>query len=140
MISVIMGGMAHRIRVGQQYLLKGVEGKPSGQYLNVKQVEPLIVRWEGWNGYSDDRPPEPYDAETLLSLKLLRDPDLNDAELAEVLVGRTIVAVRVDHIEDDFPMGDGDVELTLDDGRVVEFDSHGYDAWGMSVSVIPPLS
>jgi hypothetical protein len=45
----------------------------------------------------------------------------------------------VRHEEGEWSFGDGDVTLTLDDGRTVSFTSNGYDYSSTSTTVRPAL-
>lgn len=130
--------MTTRIRVGQKYLEAGEERQPSVRYVNVVTVDPLVVQPETWHGRRG-HDEQPYDPEALAELPLVFDPELSPDELREALVGREVVAVEVDRQERDWPQGDGDTTLILDNGRRVRFGSWGYDAWGMATTVTPPL-
>jgi hypothetical protein len=128
-----------RIRVGQKYLEAGEERKPSVRYVEVVAVDPLVVQPETWHG-KRGHDEQAYDPESLLQLPLAYDPELNPEELREALIGRRIVDIEVETDRDTFPQGDGDLTLTLDNGRRVSLRSWGHDAWGMGASIAPPLS
>jgi agmatine/peptidylarginine deiminase len=64
--------------------------------------------------------------------------ELTDQELRAMLVGRTVVAIEIDHVEGDWKQGDGETTLVLDDGRRIQFRSWGYDAWGLNAYTDEP--
>lgn len=127
-----------RVRVGQKYLESGKENTPTVRYVEVVTIDPLVVQpevWEGKRGLDQ----QPYDRDALLKLPLVYDPELSAEELREALVGQRVVEVEVSRDDSDWPQGDGDTTLVLDDGRRVSFAAWGYDSWGLGARVHPPL-
>lgn len=124
------GVMSKRLRVGQ--IWTDPTGNVNGYC--VESVKPF--RAHGW-GRADVRP-APEEIERLTAEqrerrwpRLHNEPSATPEEIRSGLIGRAIVDVKVYPDEADFPQGDGDVSLVLDDGNVVEFRSWGYDAWGV---------
>lgn len=63
--------------------------------------------------------------------------DENQYEIIPSMVGRTITAItrELDTPGNGFHHGENSVSITLDDGRVLRFTGHGYDASGLWMTV-----
>lgn len=106
-------------------------GNHSGYW--IKNLDPLEL--SGW-GLAEVRPSR----EELEALsveeraakypRLHSDPEASPDEIRAGLVGRTITDVVVEKITTDWPQGDGNMILTLDDGNKVRITSWGHDAYG----------